>query len=72
MKVLVVDMTHGGSLIASEFLKLPNHDVYAWDIYSTVGDYQKNQLQELGLKFVGKELDTKDIFVTQVTIEENH
>ncbi len=55
MKVLVVDTTHGGSIIASEFLKLPEHDVYAWDIYSTMGDCQKNQLESKGLHFVGKE-----------------
>ena len=56
MKVLVVDMTHGGAIIASEFLKIPNFEVYAWDIYSTM-EFKKfgYELEEKGLKFVGKE-----------------
>jgi coenzyme F430 synthetase len=55
MKVLVVDMTHGGAIIASEFLKIPNFEVYAWDIYSTMEQETRIELEEKGLKFVGKE-----------------
>jgi hypothetical protein len=32
----------------------------------------QTSIMNWGEKLVGKELDTKDIFVTQVTIEENH
>ncbi len=55
MKVLVVDMTHGGTIIASEFLKIHDFEVFAWDIYSTLDDQRVEELRNEGLKFVGKE-----------------
>jgi hypothetical protein len=36
MKVLVVDMTHGGLLISSEFMKIPDTEVLALDIYKSM------------------------------------
>ena len=54
MKILVVDMTHGGAIIASEFLEIPNFEVYAWDIYSTMAQETRIELEEKGLKFVDK------------------
>ena len=51
MKVLIVDMTHGGQLIANEFLKIPNYEVFAWDIYSSMNSQIRNELQDKGLKF---------------------
>lgn len=52
MKVLIVDMTHGGAIIASEFMKLPNFEVFAWDIYSTMEPNIRDDLMDMGLKFV--------------------
>ncbi|MFZ0441604.1 MAG: coenzyme F430 synthase [Methanobacterium sp.] len=51
MKVLIVDMTHGGQLIANEFLKIPNYEVFALDIYSSMNSQIRNELQDKGLKF---------------------
>ncbi len=53
MKVLVVDMTHGGTLIASEFMKIPDFEVFAYDIYSTMDTNTMDELQDRGLKFIG-------------------
>ena len=55
MKVLIVDMTHGGAIIASEFLKLPDFEVFAWDIYSTLEQSIRDELMDNGLKFVETE-----------------
>ena len=33
MNVLIVDMTHGGYVLASEFAKINDCNVFAWDIY---------------------------------------
>jgi len=55
MKVLIVDMTHGGAIIASEFLKLPDFEVFAWDIYSTLEQSIRDELMDSGLKFVETE-----------------
>jgi UDP-N-acetylmuramyl pentapeptide synthase len=50
--VLVVDMTHGGKIIATEFSKLPGYNVFGWDIYNTLTDEDKNNLHESGVKLV--------------------
>ncbi|MGA2675501.1 MAG: coenzyme F430 synthase [Methanobacterium sp.] len=50
--VLVVDMTHGGKIIAIEFSKLPSCNVFGWDIYNTLTDGDKDNLQENGVKLV--------------------
>jgi coenzyme F430 synthetase len=55
MKVLIVDMTHGGLIIATEFLKLNKYHVFAWDIYGTLNQEQKEQLQKKGIKLVDGE-----------------
>ena len=60
MKVLVVDMTHGGQLIANEFLKIPNYEVFAWDIYSSMNSQIRNELQDKGLKFLESLNDLKE------------
>ena len=59
MKVLVVDMTHGGAVIASEFLKLSNNKVFAWDVYSTMDSHTQEELENKGLKFI----DAEDVAV---------
>ncbi len=50
-KVLIVDTTHGGVKLATEFSKL-NYEVYAWDIYHTLSEEQKKQLQIENVKLV--------------------
>lgn len=52
MKVLVVDMTHGGTKIATEFSKITPHEVFAWDIYNSLGEQQKEDLHRNGVKLV--------------------
>lgn len=55
MKVLVVDMTHGGSIIASGFSKILDCDVFAWDIYHTLTDEVKYEMGVQGIKLVDKD-----------------
>lgn len=52
MDYLVVDMTHGGLVIASELAKLPETRVYAWDIYGTLKEPIIKEYSAKGLKFV--------------------
>jgi len=52
MKVLVVDMTHGGTIIASEFSKLPGFEVFALDIYKTLKEEDLKRLMKNGVKLV--------------------
>ena len=60
MKVLIVDMTHGGQLIASEFMKIPEFEVFALDIYSTMDSHTRYELQVNGLKFLESIEDLKE------------
>ncbi len=52
MNVLIIDMTHGGTLIASEFLKHSEFKVSVLDIYNTVSDEIKKSLTKKGIKFI--------------------
>jgi len=52
MKVLIVDMTHGGTVLASEFSKKQNCKVFAWDIYHTLPEEDKSQLEIQGIELV--------------------
>lgn len=52
MKFLVVDMTHGGTVIASELSKKQDFDVLAWDIYHTLKDEEIKALKTSGVKLV--------------------
>jgi len=52
MKVLIVDMTHGGTVLASEFSKKQNCEVFAWDIYHTLTEEDKSQLEIQGIELV--------------------
>jgi len=54
MKVLIVDMTHGGTILASEFSKKHNCKVFAWDIYHTLCEEDKSQLEIQGIELVGE------------------
>jgi coenzyme F430 synthetase len=51
-KILVVDMTHGGTVIASEFSKKTGVKVLAWDLYHTLDDVAKNNLAADGIELV--------------------
>lgn len=61
MKVLVVDTTHGGVIIAYEFVKLQKYEVFVWDIYSTLNQKTKEELLAKGVKFVGGLEDLDDL-----------
>ncbi len=51
-KILVVDMTHGGIVIASEFSKRTGVKVLSWDLYHTLDDAAKDNLATDGIKLV--------------------
>lgn len=70
MKVLIVDMTHGGAVIASEFLKLSDHQVFAWDVYSTMDSHNREKLKDKGLKFIG-EKDVAVLNSDRINLEED-
>ena len=55
MNVLIIDMTHGGALIASEFAKINDYNVFALDIYKTLSPEKKAFLIEEGIEFVQEE-----------------
>jgi UDP-N-acetylmuramyl pentapeptide synthase len=52
-KILVVDMTHGGTVIASELSKRTNTKVLAWDLYHTLNGAGKDSLRDNGIELVG-------------------
>ena len=51
MNILIIDMTHGGALIASEFAKIIDYNVFALDIYETLSPEKKEFLIENGIEF---------------------
>lgn len=61
MKVLIVDMTHGGVKLATEFSKLDGCKVLAWDIYQTLNQKQKEYLHKKGVKLVDERFIKKNI-----------
>lgn len=66
MNALIVDMTHGGKLIASEFSKLDGFNVFALDIYSTLSQNEKFSLEKKGIKFV------ETSFLDEICCNENN
>ena len=52
MKVLIVDMTHGGTRLAQEFSKKRKYKVFAWDIYHTLSGEDKSRLEIQRIKLV--------------------
>ena len=52
MKILIVDMTHGGTILASEFSKRTDCNVFAWDIYHTLSEEDKSLLEVQGIELV--------------------
>jgi UDP-N-acetylmuramyl pentapeptide synthase len=65
MKVLVVDMTHGGLLISSEFMKIPDIEVLALDIYKSLDPLKVEELKNKGLTFL-ENLDDIKIYKNQI------
>lgn len=66
-KILIVDMTHGGVKLATQFSKL-QFDVYAWDIYRTLKQEQKDELQVYKVKLVDENFikDNKPLIIAPV------
>jgi len=52
MKILVVDMTHGGTILASEFAKKQKCEVLAWDIYHTLNWQERALLLDQEIELV--------------------
>jgi coenzyme F430 synthetase len=52
MKILVVDMTHGGTILASEFAKKQDCEVLAWDIYHTINRQEQAIILDQGIELV--------------------
>ncbi|EKQ55660.1 MAG: UDP-N-acetylmuramyl pentapeptide synthase [Methanobacterium sp. Maddingley MBC34] len=52
MKILIVDMTHGGTVLASEFSKRTDCNVFAWDIYQTLSEEDISLLEDQGIELV--------------------
>jgi len=52
MKVLIVDMTHGGSTLALEFSHKENCEVLAWDIYHTLQKDDRSSLENNHIQLV--------------------
>jgi len=52
MKIVVVDMTHGGTTLASEFAKKQHCEVLAWDIYHTFNRQEQASLLNQGIELV--------------------
>lgn len=58
MDVLVVDLTHGGVLIALELQKLGQFDnIYAYDIYNTLTKDKKHRLDSYNVKLLANRED---------------
>jgi coenzyme F430 synthetase len=53
MKVLVVDTTHGGAILAHEFAKR-NCEVFAWDIYHTLSSEGRSRLENQEIQLVNE------------------
>lgn len=51
-KILVVDMTHGGVLIASKLAEKYDDEVWAWDIYHTLNSDDKSHLKDKNVELV--------------------
>jgi coenzyme F430 synthetase len=52
MNILIVDLTHGGTILASEFSKITDCKVFAWDIYQTLSEEDKSLLEAQGIELV--------------------
>lgn len=51
-KILVVDLTHGGIILASELSKKTDATIMAWDLYHTLEEGAKDSLKSTGIELV--------------------
>lgn len=67
-------MTHGGVKLAINFSKLQSYDVYAWDIYHTMKQEQKKELQDNNIKLVDENFlkENKPFTVAPIHCKLNH
>lgn len=65
MDVLVIDGTHGGVKLASEFSKIDEYEnIYLYDIYNTLTDIDRTRLGIKNVKIVElSEVNSKDILI---------
>ncbi len=68
MKVLVVDMTHGGLLISSEFMKIHHNEVLALDIYKSMDSSSVEEFKNKGLTFIKSLEDINHLVQSDLTI----
>ncbi len=63
MDALVIDLTHGGVKIALELLETKYENIWAWDIYHSLNDTQRNRLESKGIKLTSEipSVDNLDI-----------
>lgn len=61
MKVVIIDMTHGGIKIANEFSKLDTYEVFAWDIYHTLKERQKEDLRRNQVELIDEDYLKKNL-----------
>lgn len=61
MKVVIIDMTHGGIKIVTEFSKIDSYDVFAWDIYHTLNKQQKEDLHRNQVKLIDENYLKKNL-----------
>lgn len=52
MKALVIDLTHGGITISIELSKLGFSEVYAYDIYNTLNENEKFQIESNNIRLL--------------------
>ena len=50
--ILVVDLTHGGTIIASELSKKSDAKILAWDLYHTLDGADEDNLRTEGIELV--------------------
>ena len=70
MKVLIIDLTHGGILLSEEFSKL-GFQVYAYDIYNTLTNKDKTRLKENNINLINdlnefKPSSSEDLIISPI------
>lgn len=67
-KILIVDMTHGGQIIATEFAKSHLYEVFAWDIYNTMRELDIKNLVENNVILVDEEFLKSNLFLDDLFV----
>lgn len=55
MRILVVDLNHGGIILADEYLKNGLGEVFVWDIYGKLSAREKEAMKKRGIKTLEEE-----------------